>query len=85
MWVKENGLEELLSDEPSGPILFSWKNYELDHLAKGETPIPEEINYQEVGDDNYELIDYNPWLFKILITCFPTLLKMIQLPRYYTH
>ena len=70
---KENGLEELLSDEPSGPILFSWKNYEIDKLANGENPVPTEIDYKETNEDDYELIDYNPWLFKILITCFPTL------------
>jgi hypothetical protein len=70
---KENGLEELLSNEPSGPILFSWKNYEILQLADEEMPEPQPIDFHSLGNDKYEINDYHPWLFKILITCFPTL------------
>ncbi|WP_320112294.1 AAA domain-containing protein [Draconibacterium orientale] len=70
---KENGLEELLSEDPSGPILFSWNNKELGQLATGSHPEPQKIDFQESGNGNYHIADNNPWLFKILITCFPAL------------
>jgi hypothetical protein len=69
---KDNGLNELIN-ENSGPILFSWKNYELANLAQNETLQPTEISYNKVSKDNYTISDVNPWLFKILITCFPCL------------
>jgi superfamily I DNA and/or RNA helicase len=70
---KENGLDELLSAEPSGPILFSWKNGEILNLAENvPNPEPIEINFDQ-KNDKIQILDNHPWLFKILITCFPAL------------
>lgn len=70
---KENGLDELLSTEPSGPILFSWKNAEILNLAEND-PTPEPVNIEfNATRDKIQIIDTHPWLFKILITCFPAL------------
>src|SRR5690606_14709466 len=70
---KENGLDELLSTEPSGPILFSWKNGEILNLAD-TNPNPEPVSIDfNTDNDKVEIIDNFPWLFKILITCFPAL------------
>ncbi|GGF48108.1 AAA domain-containing protein [Echinicola rosea] len=70
---KENGLDELLSSEPSGPILFSWQNNEITNLASAETKIePVDIDFK-THEDKIEIADKHPWLFKILITCFPGL------------
>lgn len=71
---KENGLDELLSSNPSGPILFSWSNSELFELAKHSVVVePEDIDIHEIKPNAFEIHDNNPWLFKILITCFPVL------------
>lgn len=69
---KDNGLQELIN-ENSGPILFSWKNYEIEHLAKSENIEPQTLKYEPKKNGNYEVKDDYPWLFKILITCFPCL------------
>ncbi len=69
---KDNGLQELIN-ENSGPVLFSWKNYEIEHLAKSENIEPQTLQYQPKENGNYEVKDDYPWLFKILITCFPCL------------
>ncbi|SFW80315.1 AAA domain-containing protein [Chitinophaga sancti] len=69
---KDNGLQELIN-ENSGPILFSWKNYDLESLAKSEPIIPSKIEYELSTNGNFNVEDDNPWLFKILITCFPCL------------
>ena len=71
---KDNGLQELIN-ENSGPILFSWKNYEIDQLANGESLDPQEFSYNSISSRSrqFEMADDNPWLFKILITCFPCL------------
>ena len=69
---KDNGLHELIS-ENSGPILFSWKNYELEHLANSENIEPQSLIYKSTEYGNFEIKDDYPWLFKILITCFPCL------------
>jgi hypothetical protein len=70
---RENGLDELLSTEPSGPILFSWQNGEIQELAKQEpNPEPVEITF-ESSNNKVKISDNYPWLFKILITCFPAL------------
>ncbi|MEZ4883860.1 MAG: ATP-binding protein [Chitinophagales bacterium] len=69
---KDNGLQELIN-ENSGPILFSWKNYEIEQLADAESIVPEELQWVLKDNGNYEVQDDNPWLFKILITCFPCL------------
>jgi len=68
---KDNGLDELLSNDPSGPVLFSWKNYELHDLAKGSDPQPSNIEFKE-ENNNYTITNDDPWLLKILLTCFPT-------------
>jgi len=69
---KDNGLQELLH-ENSGPVLFSWKNHELKQLAAGEAVEPQAIEFEATEDQQYTVIDEHPWLFKILITCFPCL------------
>ncbi len=69
---KDNGLQELIN-ENSGPLLFSWKNYEIAELA--EASIPEPVNVAVSSNEKgvFKITDDNPWLFKILITCFPCL------------
>lgn len=69
---KDNGLHELIN-EHCGPVLFSWKNYEIEQLANGEIIEPVEFSYNSKPDGNFEMADDYPWLFKILITCFPCL------------
>ncbi len=69
---KDNGLQELIN-ENSGPILFSWKNYEIDQIANSEEIEPQPLQYFPNETGNYDLKDDYPWLFKILITCFPCL------------
>lgn len=69
---KDNGLQELIN-ENSGPVLFSWKNYDLQHLASGSSPSPTDIIMSANKKDEIVIDDENPWLFKILITCFPCL------------
>jgi len=69
---KDNGLQELIN-ENSGPILFSWKNYEIENIANAENLEPTEIDYNLNEKGNLNILDNNPWLFKILITCFPCL------------
>lgn len=68
---KNNGLQELIH-ENSGPILFSWKNYEIAELAEESHVEPEDFRKN------------SPWLFKILITCFPCLPEneiVTEIPR----
>ncbi len=80
---KDNGLQELIN-ENSGPILFSWKNYEIEHLAKSENIEPQTLQYEPKENGNYEVKDDYPWLFKILITCFPCLPQndsIVELPK----
>jgi hypothetical protein len=80
---KDNGLQELIN-ENSGPILFSWKNYEIEHLAKSENIEPQTLQYEPKENGNYEVKDDYPWLFKILITCFPCLPQndsVVELPK----
>lgn len=69
---KDNGLQELINEQ-SGPILFSWKNYEIEQLANEEAVEPEPFSYNAKANRNFEIADHYPWLFKILITCFPCL------------
>ncbi|MBX2980489.1 MAG: AAA family ATPase [Flavobacteriales bacterium] len=58
---KESGLEELL-DQQAGPMIFSWNSAaQLDAFLQD-------------GPGTWELADVDtdaPWLFKILLTCFP--------------
>jgi DNA polymerase III delta prime subunit len=80
---RDNGLQELIN-ENSGPILFSWKNYEIAQLADTESIEPEVLQYAPKENGNYEVLDDNPWLFKILITCFPCLPQnnaVVELPK----
>lgn len=69
---KDNGLHELIN-ENSGPILFSWKNYEIEKLAVSDELIADEIVFKPSKNGSFVITDNNPWLFKILITCFPCL------------
>lgn len=80
---KDNGLQELIN-ENSGPLLFSWNNYEIENLAHGSSPLPSDIVISTSKDGNISLDDNNPWLFKILITCFPCLPEnnhVVELPK----
>jgi hypothetical protein len=69
---KDNGLEELLY-ENSGPLLYSWQNYDIAQLAAGSAPVPTSMEISSIGANQYRSDDPAPWLFKILITCFPNL------------
>ncbi|HMT36310.1 MAG TPA: ATP-binding protein, partial [Chitinophagaceae bacterium] len=69
---KDNGLQELIN-ENSGPLLFSWKNYEIDDLANASNPVPVAVHVSTTAKGSLSINDENPWLFKILITCFPCL------------
>jgi hypothetical protein len=69
---KDNGLHELIH-ENSGPILFSWKNYDLKELADYAQIEPNEIEFLENDGHQHSIIDDHAWLFKILVTCFPCL------------
>lgn len=80
---KDNGLQELIN-ENSGPILFSWKNYEIEQLVNAESLSPQALQYVLKENGKYEVQDNYPWLFKILITCFPCLPQndtIIELPK----
>lgn len=77
----DNGLDELV-DQNKGPILFSWENDELCLLAEENINIdPQEITFErEILDlgsgqrkELFKIKDNHPWLFKILMTCFPCL------------
>ncbi len=51
---KENGLDELLSSDPSGPILFSWKNADIKLLTNGAgLPEPVEITFETDQNGKY--------------------------------
>lgn len=69
---KDNGLHELIH-ENSGPVLFSWKNYELKELAGAGQICPVKIEFAENDGHQHTVVDDNAWLFKILLTCFPCL------------
>lgn len=69
---KDNGLQELIN-ENSGPLLFSWKNYDIEDLAKSACPVPVDVAVTTDNNGIIKIADDNPWLFKILITCFPCL------------
>lgn len=60
---KEDGLKELIEDY-KGPIIFSWKN---------ENQFKELLSYSNAN--KIEHVSWNTndvWLFKIILTCFPT-------------
>lgn len=80
---KDNGLQELIN-ENSGPLLFSWKNYELERLAENSSPVPTDISMSKNNKGEIIIEDDNPWLFKILITCFPCLPEndsIVEMPK----
>lgn len=72
-------------DDYAGPIIFSWSEYNhLNRFLKGEP-----IGIYGWGDTkeeyNYERDKSNPWLIKILYTCFPSNLgERIRLKDYET-
>ncbi|TCD28642.1 hypothetical protein EZ456_04430 [Pedobacter psychrodurus] len=73
---KDNGIDELLNKN-YGPILFSWQNSDIKQLMNSDTAtIPTEQTYniipKDEGDPDYLIEGEEPWLFKILITNFPT-------------
>ena len=58
-----DGLDELINDF-AGPVLFSWKNNDINQLAN--------LTDLELSDYRFNENE-QPWLFKILLTCFPCL------------
>ncbi len=73
---KENGLDELI-DKNYGPILFSWKQGEVyDFPNNPNKLIPTQQNYELIEDESNGEHHFcktdDAWLFKILITNFPT-------------
>jgi adenylate kinase family enzyme len=73
---KENGLDELL-DKNYGPVLFSWKNGELRNLINSNVeavvPVAQEYSIERKKEElKVDITTHEPWLFKILITNFPT-------------
>ena len=73
---EDDGLKAIIEDY-AGPIIFSWnKFFQLEMFVNGEQI--------KVGIDEFKDKD-NPWLVKILYTCFPTSLgEKIKLKDYET-
>ena len=69
---EDAGLEELI-EENKGPILFSWSNSELFHLADPNESIVAADPLLEGKRKNAICNSSMPWLFKILFTNFPCL------------
>ncbi|WP_332454407.1 AAA domain-containing protein [Chryseobacterium aquaticum] len=85
---KENGLDELL-DKNYGPLLFSWKNGELKSLIENHveniSPVLQDYSVsRQNGELKVDLTTEEPWLFKILITNFPTQPDEVIRDAYYT-
>lgn len=72
---KDDGLNELIRDY-TGPVIFSWKNNEIKDLASPETILTKPIDFNE------EEVSSDPWLFKILLTCFPCLPENEWVPEF---
>lgn len=70
---KQEGLEELLGSEPSGPILFSWKNGELHQLTDVTSIEPVSDGAETWQDFDSGTTGDLPWLLKMLVTCFPVM------------
>lgn len=69
-----NGLQEL-TKEYQGPILFSWNSTkQLEDFVRATEIEPTEFSVRKNGN-SWVSDDVNPWLFKMLITCFPVLPK----------
>ncbi len=85
---KENGLDELL-DKNYGPLLFSWKNGELKNLIETQveniSPVLQDYSVsRQNGEIKVDLTTEDPWLFKILVTNFPTQPDEVIRDAYYT-
>lgn len=85
---KENGLDELL-DKNYGPLLFSWKNGELKNLIENQveniSPVLQDYSVSRQNRElKVDLTTEEPWLFKILITNFPTQPDEVIRDAYYT-
>lgn len=73
---KDNGIDELLNKN-YGPLLFSWNNYGIKELLNipidSIEPVTQKYESKKInGEQAIEIIGEEPWLFKILITNFPT-------------
>lgn len=72
----DDGREAIINDY-AGPIIFSWNKFSQLEAFLGDEDI-------SVGDDK-EKDSENPWLVKLVYTCFPTHLdEKIKLQDYYT-
>lgn len=85
---KENGLDELL-DKNYGPVLLSWKNGELKNFMDKQidniSPVLQDYSIsRQKGELKVDIATDEPWLFKILITNFPTHPDEIIRDAYYT-
>lgn len=72
----DDGLDAIMNDY-AGPIIFSWSNSsQLSKFLNGEEV---QVEFGEKKDKN------NPWLVKIIYTCFPcSLNEQIRLKNYET-
>ncbi|MET3731305.1 DEAD/DEAH box helicase [Moheibacter stercoris] len=66
---KDNAIPELVNDL-SGPILYSWKNNEINNISNSIEEADIDFKYDELND-NFEISDNHSWLFKILLTTYP--------------
>lgn len=67
----DDGREAIINDY-AGPIIFSWNNYfQLKKFIEGEPIFVSGIGKAKENYD-YERDKGNPWLIKLLYTCFPT-------------
>lgn len=70
---KDNGLDELLNRN-YGPLLYSWKNTDIKEIIQFQNEEIEIVkqNFCVNGNDDISYTGLEPWLFKILITNFPS-------------
>lgn len=67
----DDGREAIINDY-AGPIIFSWNNYfQLKKFIEGEPIFVSGIGKAKENYD-YERDKENPWLVKLLYTCFPS-------------
>lgn len=67
----DDGREAIINDY-AGPIIFSWNNYfQLKKFIEGEPIFVSGIGKAKENYD-YERDRENPWLVKLLYTCFPS-------------
>ena len=70
----DDGREAIINDY-AGPIIFSWNNYfQLKKFIEGEPIFVSGIGKAKENYD-YERDRENPWLVKLLYTCFPSSYK----------